>query len=57
MYTPAHERNEYGSDIACIRLGNVHVIPVTCPEIGREFLRKQDAVLASRPNIPRPAMS
>ncbi|EOY34704.1 hypothetical protein QUC31_018317 [Theobroma cacao] len=35
--------------IACIRFGNVHVIPVTCPEISREFLKKQDAVFASRP--------
>ncbi|XP_039020515.1 phenylalanine N-monooxygenase CYP79D16-like [Hibiscus syriacus] len=40
---------EMNTDIACIRLGNVHVIPVTCPEIGREFLKKQDAVFASRP--------
>ncbi|GMP89975.1 hypothetical protein CsSME_00041317 [Camellia sinensis var. sinensis] len=33
----------------CIRLGNVHVISVTSPEISREFLRRQDAVFASRP--------
>ncbi|KAK8551037.1 hypothetical protein V6N13_119530 [Hibiscus sabdariffa] len=39
------------SGIACIRFGDVHVIPVTCPEIGREFLRNQDAVFASRPTI------
>ncbi|OMO81610.1 Cytochrome P450 [Corchorus olitorius] len=37
------------TDIACIRLGNTHVIPVTCPEIAREFLRKHDSVFASRP--------
>ncbi|KAG2394332.1 Isoleucine N-monooxygenase [Vigna angularis] len=37
------------TEIACIRLGNVHVIPVTCPIIAREFLRKQDATFASRP--------
>ncbi|XP_059648706.1 phenylalanine N-monooxygenase CYP79D16-like [Cornus florida] len=37
------------TDIACIRLGNVHVIPVTCPQIGREFLKKQDATFSSRP--------
>ncbi|KAE8730535.1 Tryptophan N-monooxygenase 1 [Hibiscus syriacus] len=37
------------TEIACIRLGNVHVIPVTCPEIAREFLKKQDAVFSSRP--------
>ncbi|KAK8717812.1 hypothetical protein V6N13_045066 [Hibiscus sabdariffa] len=40
---------EMDTGIACIRLGNVHVIPVTCPEIGLEFLRKHDAVFASRP--------
>ncbi|XP_031498565.1 tryptophan N-monooxygenase CYP79A68 [Nymphaea colorata] len=40
---------EMDTKIACIRLGNVHVIPVTCPEIGREFLKKNDAVFASRP--------
>ncbi|KAL4379970.1 hypothetical protein GQ457_02G005140 [Hibiscus cannabinus] len=40
---------EMNTEIACIRLGNVHVILVTCPEIGREFLKKHDAVFASRP--------
>ncbi|THG14720.1 hypothetical protein TEA_015651 [Camellia sinensis var. sinensis] len=40
---------EMNVDIMCIRLGNVHVIPVTSPEIAREFLRRQDAVFASRP--------
>jgi hypothetical protein len=40
---------EMNTEIACFRLGNVHVIPVTCPEIAREFLRKQDAAFASRP--------
>ncbi|KAK0577928.1 hypothetical protein LWI29_002454 [Acer saccharum] len=40
---------EMNTDIACIRFGNVHVIPVTCPEISREFLRKQDALFTSRP--------
>ncbi|XP_058075393.1 phenylalanine N-monooxygenase-like [Magnolia sinica] len=40
---------EMNTDIACIRLGSTHVIPVTCPEIAREFLKKQDAVFASRP--------
>ncbi|XP_022715105.1 phenylalanine N-monooxygenase-like [Durio zibethinus] len=37
------------TDIACIRLGNIHVIPVTSPEIAQEFLKKYDAVFASRP--------
>ncbi|KAK4420911.1 Tryptophan N-monooxygenase [Sesamum alatum] len=41
---------EINSEIACIRLGNTHVIVVTSPELAREFLRKQDAVFASRPN-------
>ncbi|GMI98583.1 cytochrome P450, family 79, subfamily B, polypeptide 2 [Hibiscus trionum] len=40
---------EMNTEIGCIRLGNVHVIPVTCPEIGLEFLKKQDSVFASRP--------
>ncbi|KAK9116596.1 hypothetical protein Sjap_015543 [Stephania japonica] len=35
--------------IACIRLGNVHVIPVTSPEIACEFLKTYDAVFSSRP--------
>ncbi|XP_042503993.1 tryptophan N-monooxygenase CYP79A68-like isoform X2 [Macadamia integrifolia] len=40
---------EMNTDIACFRFGEVHVIPVTCPEIAREFLKKQDATFASRP--------
>ncbi|KAG4201430.1 hypothetical protein ERO13_A05G278700v2 [Gossypium hirsutum] len=40
---------ELNTDIACIRLANTHVIPVTSPEIAREFLKKHDAVFASRP--------
>ncbi|KAK7316516.1 hypothetical protein RJT34_00039 [Clitoria ternatea] len=40
---------EMNTEIACIRLGNVHVVPVTCPIIAREFLRKQDGAFASRP--------
>ncbi|XP_027336061.1 isoleucine N-monooxygenase 1-like [Abrus precatorius] len=40
---------EMDTEIACIRLGNVHVIPVTCPTIACEFLRKHDANFASRP--------
>nr|KYP48650.1 Tyrosine N-monooxygenase [Cajanus cajan] len=40
---------EMNTEIACIRLGNVHVIPVTCPTIACEFLKKQDAIFASRP--------
>ncbi|KAI3895487.1 hypothetical protein MKX03_035454 [Papaver bracteatum] len=41
--------NEMNTKIACVRFGNVHIIPVTSPEIAREFLKKQDAVFASRP--------
>ncbi|EEF41166.1 conserved hypothetical protein [Ricinus communis] len=41
---------EMNTGIACIRLGNVHVIPVTSPEITREFLKPQDAVFARRPS-------
>ncbi|GLU15948.1 hypothetical protein SLE2022_323990 [Rubroshorea leprosula] len=37
------------TDIGYIRLGNVHVITVTCPEIACKFLVDQDAVFASRP--------
>ncbi|KAK7290348.1 hypothetical protein RIF29_04694 [Crotalaria pallida] len=40
---------EMNTEIACFRLGNVHVIPVTCPSIAREFLRKNDVAFASRP--------
>ncbi|PUZ60231.1 hypothetical protein GQ55_4G107200 [Panicum hallii var. hallii] len=38
-----------GTDIACVKLGGVHVIPVTCPNIAREVLKRQDANFASRP--------
>jgi tyrosine N-monooxygenase len=40
---------ELGSDIACVKLGGVHVIPITCPKMAQEVLRKQDANFASRP--------
>ncbi|KAL0368063.1 UNVERIFIED_CONTAM: Isoleucine N-monooxygenase 1 [Sesamum calycinum] len=39
------------TEIACIRLGNTHVIPVTSPELAREFLRKQDVIFASRADV------
>ncbi|KAJ7959935.1 Cytochrome P450 [Quillaja saponaria] len=42
---------DMNTEIACIRLGNVHVIPVTSPELSREFLKNQDSVFASRPTI------
>ncbi|KAL0299934.1 UNVERIFIED_CONTAM: Tryptophan N-monooxygenase [Sesamum angustifolium] len=41
---------EMNTEIACIRLGSIHVIPVTSPELAREFLRKHDVIFASRPD-------
>lgn len=41
---------EMNTEIACIRLGNVHVIPVICPDIACEFLKAQDNTFASRPH-------
>jgi tyrosine N-monooxygenase len=38
-----------GTDIACVKLGGIHVISITCPKIAQEVLKKQDAVFASRP--------
>ncbi|KAF8030091.1 hypothetical protein BT93_E2499 [Corymbia citriodora subsp. variegata] len=46
IHRPMEEMN---TEIACIRLGSTHVIPITCPTIAQEFLRKQDSVFASRP--------
>ncbi|CAA0829149.1 cytochrome p450 79a2 [Striga hermonthica] len=40
---------ENNTEIACIRLGRTHVIPVASPELAREFLRKHDQIFASRP--------
>ncbi|GMN21653.1 hypothetical protein TIFTF001_040080 [Ficus carica] len=40
---------ELNTDIACFQLGNSHVITVNSPEIAREFLKRHDAVFASRP--------
>ncbi|KAI9118215.1 hypothetical protein K1719_010547 [Acacia pycnantha] len=37
------------TEIACIKLGNVHVVPVSNPTIACEFLKKQDDIFASRP--------
>ena len=42
--------NEMKTKISCTQLGNVHIIPVTSPEISREFLKTHDAVFASRLN-------
>ncbi|MQL85241.1 hypothetical protein Taro_017753 [Colocasia esculenta] len=40
---------EMDTRIACVRVGSVHIIPVTCPELAREFLKKHDAIFADRP--------
>uniref|UniRef100_A0A0E0KMR5 Tyrosine N-monooxygenase n=1 Tax=Oryza punctata TaxID=4537 RepID=A0A0E0KMR5_ORYPU len=42
--------DEMGTEILCLRLGRVHVIAIASPEMAREVLRKNDAVLASRPS-------
>ncbi|KAI4330181.1 hypothetical protein MLD38_028484 [Melastoma candidum] len=39
---------EMETDIACISIASTHVIAVSCPRIAAEFLKKQDAVFASR---------
>ncbi|KAK9940915.1 hypothetical protein M0R45_017548 [Rubus argutus] len=41
--------DKMNTEIACFRLGNVHVIPITSPKLSCEFLKKQDAIFASRP--------
>ncbi|XP_047309404.1 tyrosine N-monooxygenase-like [Impatiens glandulifera] len=40
-----------GYEIFCIRLGSVHVIAVTSPEIACEFLKKQDENFMARPTF------
>ncbi|KAF8034687.1 hypothetical protein BT93_C0874 [Corymbia citriodora subsp. variegata] len=40
---------EVDTNIACFRIGNINVIPVTDPKIAREFLMKQDATFITRP--------
>ncbi|CAN6177773.1 unnamed protein product [Urochloa humidicola] len=44
-----HVMSNTNTDIACVKLGGVHVIPITCPKIAREVLKKHDANFASRP--------
>ncbi|XP_057806428.1 tryptophan N-monooxygenase CYP79A68-like [Salvia miltiorrhiza] len=39
----------FNTEIACFRLGGVHVIAITSPELAREFFNEQDAVFAARP--------
>ena len=40
---------ELNTEIACIHLGDVHVIPITSPTFACEILKKQDVIFASRP--------
>ncbi|XP_004509430.1 isoleucine N-monooxygenase 2-like [Cicer arietinum] len=42
--------DDLNTEITCIRLGKVHVILVSSPEIAREVFIKQDAIFASRAN-------
>ncbi|TVU44060.1 hypothetical protein EJB05_03488, partial [Eragrostis curvula] len=44
-----HVMMQMGTDIACFKLGRVHVMSIACPEIAREVLKKQDANFVSRP--------
>jgi phenylalanine N-monooxygenase len=41
---------DMNTNILCLRFGAVHVVVVSSPEIAREVLTKNDAVLASRPD-------
>ncbi|XP_022148885.1 isoleucine N-monooxygenase 2-like [Momordica charantia] len=40
---------QFNSEIACIRLGNTYIIPVTSPELALEFLKTYDSAFSSRP--------
>lgn len=43
---------QFKTPILCIRLGpSTHVIAVSCPNLACEFLKKQDEVFSSRPDI------
>lgn len=44
-----HLMNELNTDITCIRLGNVHVIAISCPTLACQFLKDQDSNFSSRP--------
>ncbi|KAG6399612.1 hypothetical protein SASPL_141093 [Salvia splendens] len=37
------------TEIACFRLGSVHVITVTSPQLARQFFKEHDAIFSSRP--------
>lgn len=42
--------DEMNTNILCIRIGNVHLIPVRDPMIAREFLKDKDEIFSSRPD-------
>ncbi|TVU46343.1 hypothetical protein EJB05_05870, partial [Eragrostis curvula] len=44
-----HLLDKMGTDMMSLKLGSIHVIFVTCPEIAREVIRKKEAVFFSRP--------
>lgn len=41
--------DDMNTEIACIRIFGVHIIPVTSPELAREFLKKRDSIFSDRP--------
>nr|AZT89153.1 cytochrome P450 CYP79D73 [Plumeria rubra] len=41
--------HKMNTEIACVRIANIHVISVASPELSREFLKKQDTNFSSRP--------
>ncbi|MFS7948253.1 putative valine N-monooxygenase [Helianthus anomalus] len=42
--------DEMNTKILCVRLGNVHVIAVSDPDIALEFLKDKDCIFSSRPD-------
>nr|AAV97888.1 N-hydroxylating cytochrome P450 CYP79D2 [Manihot esculenta] len=42
---------DMNTDICLIRFGKTNVVPISCPVIAREILKKHDAVFSNRPKI------
>ncbi|KAI7733609.1 hypothetical protein M8C21_015999, partial [Ambrosia artemisiifolia] len=42
--------DEMNTKILCVRLGNVHIIAVSDPDIALEFLKDKDGIYSSRPD-------
>ncbi|XP_058198307.1 phenylalanine N-monooxygenase CYP79D16-like [Rhododendron vialii] len=42
---------DMNAEIICISLWGVHIVPVTCPEIDVNFLKRHDAVFSSRSDV------